>query len=100
VRFSDINQEPGKVIAQEDMPRRGLPKGMLKGNGGYEPAVAYGQSKTANILFAVGLNKRLARKRLKGLAVMPGGEFDGLLKSRVFKGIRDFTKADVLIQTS
>jgi len=78
VRFSDINQEPGKVVEQEDMPRRGLPKGMLRGRGGYEPAVAYGQSKTANVLFAIGLNERLARKRLKCLAVMPGNIMTGL----------------------
>jgi NAD(P)-dependent dehydrogenase (short-subunit alcohol dehydrogenase family) len=97
VRFSDINQEPGKVIEQEDMPRRGLPKGMLRGKGGYEPAVAYGQSKTANVLFAIGLNERLARKRLKCLAVMPGGEFDDSPKLRILKGIRAFTKANVLI---
>ena len=79
------------------MPRRGLAKGMLRGKGGYEPAVAYGQSKTANVLFAIGLNRRLARRRLKSLAVMPGGEFDDSLKSRILKGIRDFTEADVLI---
>jgi NAD(P)-dependent dehydrogenase (short-subunit alcohol dehydrogenase family) len=98
VRFSDINQEPGKVVEQEDMPRRGLPKGVLRGKeGGYEPAIAYGQSKTANVLFAIGLNERLARKRLKCLAVMPGGKFDDSPKSRILKRIRAFTKANVLI---
>lgn len=78
VRFSDINQDLGKIVEQEDMPRRGLPKGILRGRGGYEPAVAYGQSKTANVLFAVGLNERLARRRLKSFAVMPGVIMTGL----------------------
>jgi NAD(P)-dependent dehydrogenase (short-subunit alcohol dehydrogenase family) len=83
VRFSDINQDPGKVVEQEDMPRRGLPEGVLRGKGGYEPAVAYGQSKTANVLFAIGLNEKLATKRLKCLAVNPGSEFDDSPKLRV-----------------
>jgi NAD(P)-dependent dehydrogenase (short-subunit alcohol dehydrogenase family) len=93
VRFSDINQDPGKVVEQEDMPRRGLPKGVLRGNGGYEPAVAYGQSKTANVLFAIGLNERLARKRLKCLSVMPGGELDDSPKSRTLKRIRELEES-------
>lgn len=43
-------------------------------NGGkeYNPFVAYGQSKTANVLFAVGLNVRLKIKGLNAFAVDPG----------------------------
>ena len=73
VRFSDINQVPGAAVEEEDKPRRGLPKGILREDGRYEPAVAYGGSKTANILMAVGLNARLG-ERIKSFAVMPGSE--------------------------
>jgi hypothetical protein len=45
-----------------------MPEGTLRGDGGYEPSIAYGQSKTATILFAVGLNSR----GVKSFAVMPG----------------------------
>lgn len=39
----------------------------------YEPWTAYGQSKTANILFSVELAKRLGGKAIKSYAVHPGG---------------------------
>lgn len=39
----------------------------------YEKWQAYGQSKTANILFAVGLEKRLAGKGIHAYALHPGG---------------------------
>ncbi|GMM92373.1 SDR family NAD(P)-dependent oxidoreductase [Qipengyuania sp. MTN3-11] len=39
----------------------------------YEKWAAYGQSKTANILFAVGLEKRLADKGIHAYALHPGG---------------------------
>jgi NAD(P)-dependent dehydrogenase (short-subunit alcohol dehydrogenase family) len=79
VRFSDYNLEPGRKVEREDEPRRGLPEGILKGDGGYEPSVAYGQSKTANVLFAVGLNQRLGKGRgVESFAVMPGSEWISL----------------------
>ena len=39
----------------------------------YDPFVAYGQSKTANILFAVALDARLAGRGVRAFAVHPGG---------------------------
>ncbi|MEZ5680605.1 MAG: SDR family NAD(P)-dependent oxidoreductase [Erythrobacter sp.] len=39
----------------------------------YEKWAAYGQSKTANILFSVGLEKRLADKGIHAYALHPGG---------------------------
>lgn len=39
----------------------------------YDPAEAYGQSKTANALFAVGLSGRYADRGVSANAVMPGG---------------------------
>lgn len=38
----------------------------------YQPFVAYGRSKTANILFAVGLDRRLAAKGIRATALHPG----------------------------
>lgn len=39
----------------------------------YEKWAAYGQAKTANVLFSVGLENRLANKDVHSLAVHPGG---------------------------
>ena len=39
----------------------------------YDKWLAYGQAKTANIMFSVGLEKRLADKGVHALAVHPGG---------------------------
>jgi NAD(P)-dependent dehydrogenase (short-subunit alcohol dehydrogenase family) len=38
----------------------------------YQEFVAYGRSKTANVLFAVGLDQRLAGRRVRATAVHPG----------------------------
>ena len=39
---------------------------------GYDPMLAYGQSKTANVLFAVELDRRWAGDGIRGYAVHPG----------------------------
>jgi NAD(P)-dependent dehydrogenase (short-subunit alcohol dehydrogenase family) len=39
---------------------------------GYDPMLAYGQSKTANVLFAVELDRRWAEDGIRGFAVHPG----------------------------
>ena len=39
---------------------------------GYDPMLAYGQSKTANVLFAVELDRRWAEDGIRGYAVHPG----------------------------
>ncbi|MBI5288714.1 MAG: SDR family NAD(P)-dependent oxidoreductase [Chloroflexi bacterium] len=46
----------------------------------YDPFAAYGQSKTANALFAVGLTQRYAAEGITSNAVMPGGILTGLQK--------------------
>jgi NAD(P)-dependent dehydrogenase (short-subunit alcohol dehydrogenase family) len=46
----------------------------------YDPWLAYGQSKTANVLFAVGLTERLAGDGIVANAVHPGGIMTGLQK--------------------
>jgi NAD(P)-dependent dehydrogenase (short-subunit alcohol dehydrogenase family) len=39
----------------------------------YDPWVAYGRAKTANVLFAVGLDRRLRDRGVRACAVHPGG---------------------------
>jgi NAD(P)-dependent dehydrogenase (short-subunit alcohol dehydrogenase family) len=46
----------------------------------YDPWLAYGQSKTANALFAVGLTQRFASRGVTANAVHPGGILTGLQK--------------------
>jgi NAD(P)-dependent dehydrogenase (short-subunit alcohol dehydrogenase family) len=46
----------------------------------YDPWLAYGQSKTANALFAVGLTRRYAGDGITANAVHPGGILTGLQK--------------------
>jgi NAD(P)-dependent dehydrogenase (short-subunit alcohol dehydrogenase family) len=45
---------------------------------GYEPFLAYGQSKTANVLFAVGVGQRWADDGITANALMPGSIQTGL----------------------
>jgi NAD(P)-dependent dehydrogenase (short-subunit alcohol dehydrogenase family) len=46
----------------------------------YDPWTAYGQSKTANVLFAVAMTQRFARDGISTNAVHPGGIMTGLQK--------------------
>ena len=46
----------------------------------YDPALAYGQSKTANVLFAVEATRRWAGDGITANACMPGGIWTGLQK--------------------
>jgi NAD(P)-dependent dehydrogenase (short-subunit alcohol dehydrogenase family) len=46
----------------------------------YDPWLAYGQSKTANILFAVGMTQRFSADGISTNAVHPGGIMTGLQK--------------------
>ena len=73
IRFTDYNlhQFAKSSLPEDENPRRGLPPGVLRNDGSYEPSIAYGQSKTANVLFSVALNERGVRS----LAVMPGSAF-------------------------
>lgn len=76
IRFSD----PNFTKPQEELPEE--EKGNLEmierygrdASGIYNPAVAYGQSKTANVLFSLGLNARLYEKYgIQSFALHPGG---------------------------
>lgn len=51
---------------------------LMFGRRPYDPGVAYGQSKTANVLFAVEANRRWAARGITANALMPGGIFTNL----------------------
>lgn len=74
IRFSDLNQEYGKVVPGDEEPRKGLPAGVLRGDGRYEPMIAYGMSKCANLLMVVGLRKKLDGRGFGFWGVNPGSK--------------------------
>ena len=66
----------------------------------YEPFVAYGRSKTANILFAVEFDRRHKGEGIRATAVHPGGIMTELgrhmtqeLRDAMMKNIEDANKA-------
>jgi NAD(P)-dependent dehydrogenase (short-subunit alcohol dehydrogenase family) len=82
IRFHDWNVE-GKDIPPEEQFRAGLPPVFArKLDDGYLPIVAYGQSKTANILFTVYLQKFLPAKGIAAYSLHPGGEKQRALARR------------------
>ncbi|XTI90829.1 WW domain-containing oxidoreductase, partial [Cenococcum geophilum] len=67
----------------------------FQGGKTYEKWRAYGQSKTANMLFAVSLAEKLGEKRLRAYSVHPGVIFTNLgqlLAEEDFKNLRDLDK--------
>lgn len=74
VRFSDYNLT-GKDVPNDEKNPGPLPP-MFQENApdGYNGWIAYGQAKTANILFSVGLNEKLKSKGVQSYAVHPGCE--------------------------
>lgn len=83
MRFSDYNfdnevdgPKKGKiVIPPDEQPNSKVPAWILaRSADGFPGTVAYGQSKTANMLFTVALRRRLADKGIECFAVHPGGK--------------------------
>ncbi|KAK7955906.1 uncharacterized protein PG986_005128 [Apiospora aurea] len=72
VRFHDINIEGKEVPEEEKQPSYMPPAFTRVNNDGYMPIAAYGQSKTANILFTVSLQQRLKSRGIASFAVHPG----------------------------
>ncbi|KAF2740097.1 NAD(P)-binding protein [Polyplosphaeria fusca] len=80
IRFHDYNFED-KPIPDEEKHPENLPALFLKypeGQGVYNGYISYGQAKTANILFSVGLNQRLRHDGIVSYAVHPGSIWTGL----------------------
>jgi NAD(P)-dependent dehydrogenase (short-subunit alcohol dehydrogenase family) len=76
VRFSDYNLEKSNEETPEVERHVPLPPAFSKtASDGYNGYVAYGQAKTANILFSVGINERFGNKGMKSYAVHPGCEY-------------------------
>lgn len=75
VRFSDYNFE-GHELPDEEKPPANLPA-MFHGKDGqpYNGFIAYGQGKTANILFSISLTSRLKDHGIVSYAVHPGCMF-------------------------
>lgn len=75
IRFSDYNFD---VPKGDDIPVEERPVNVpwIKGGGGgYVVFIAYAQSKTANMLYSLSLNEKLADRGLLSLAVHPGGKY-------------------------
>ncbi|KAF2652761.1 NAD(P)-binding protein [Lophiostoma macrostomum CBS 122681] len=78
VRFHDYNFE-GKDIPDEEKPPANLPPMFHPTEGQpYNGFTAYGQGKTANILFSISLNEKLKEEGIISYAVHPGSIWTGL----------------------
>lgn len=72
IRFSDYNLT-GMEVPQEEKSPVTLPPVFAKtSKDGYNGYIAYGQAKSANVLFSVELNKRLNGKGIMSYSVHPG----------------------------
>ncbi|KAK8867624.1 NAD(P)-binding protein [Apiospora arundinis] len=71
MRFHDYNIE-GKEVPDEEKPPALPPTFTRQNEDGYLPIVAYGQSKTANILFSLSLQQKLKSRGITAFAVHPG----------------------------
>jgi NAD(P)-dependent dehydrogenase (short-subunit alcohol dehydrogenase family) len=75
IRFSDYNfLKKDAELPEEEKPPRGLPKALVDPDIAYSPFVAYGQSKTGNILFSVSLTAALKERGVLSFSVHPGCE--------------------------
>ncbi|KAH7159469.1 hypothetical protein B0J13DRAFT_642786 [Dactylonectria estremocensis] len=85
IRFSDYALEADLYngVPEDERPPTGLPPGFLQVTDGYYGFIGYGQSKTANILHASELKRRLGRRgsSLLALSVHPGTIDTGLSRS-------------------
>lgn len=74
LRFHDYNFE-GKELPQDERPPDGLPPMFSPTAAGYNGWLAYGQSKTANILFTVYLTQHLESAGIVSYSVHPGCKY-------------------------
>jgi len=82
VRFSDYNWEKSNDEIPEEERHVQLPPKFAKGaDDGYNGWLAYGQAKTANMLFSVGLNEKYRGKGVRSYAVHPGSIWTGLSRN-------------------
>lgn len=74
VRFHDYNFE-GKEIPDEEKPADLPPMFAKSSEDGYNGFLAYGQAKSANVLYSVSLTEKLRSKGIVSYAVHPGCKF-------------------------
>jgi NAD(P)-dependent dehydrogenase (short-subunit alcohol dehydrogenase family) len=75
IRFSDFNlQKKDAELPEDEKPPRGLPKALTDPEIAYSSFIAYGQSKTGNILFSVSLTEYLKDRGVLSFSVHPGCE--------------------------
>ncbi|KAF2092641.1 NAD(P)-binding protein [Rhizodiscina lignyota] len=72
IRFHDYNFE-GHPIPPEEEHIKDLPPAFVKARDGYPGFIAYGHSKTANILFALYLQEHLRDMGIMSYTLHPGG---------------------------
>jgi NAD(P)-dependent dehydrogenase (short-subunit alcohol dehydrogenase family) len=87
IRFHDYNFE-GKEIPDDEKPMKGISDRMLRGTDGYPGFLAYGQSKTANVLFASELARRFHDQGINAFSVHPGSELPQANGSGAIEDIR------------
>ncbi|CAN9461514.1 unnamed protein product [Alternaria alternata] len=95
VRFSDYNLEKSNEEVPEAERHVPLPPAFSKtASDGYNGYVAYGQAKTADILFSVGINEKFGNKGVKSYAVHPGCEYSDYDKTAIWTGLSRDLDAD------
>lgn len=73
IRFTDINfEKPKSTLPEEERLGIDFHSLLNEFDGNYNGWQAYGQSKTANILYSSFINKNLSEKGLRSYAVHPG----------------------------
>ena len=73
-RFTDYNFDGGSLPADEQPPKDLCEQYGLPWSLGYTPTIAYGQSKTALLLFTVQLARLYQKNGITAICVHPGGK--------------------------
>ena len=74
-RFADYNFEGQQLPKSEQPPKELCEQFGLPWSLGYTPTIAYGQSKTAMMLFSVQLAKLYSERGVTAICVHPGGRY-------------------------
>ncbi|KAJ5903590.1 short-chain dehydrogenase [Penicillium tannophilum] len=99
IRFHDYNFE-GKDVPLDERPPDGLPPMFSPTASGYNGWLAYGQSKTANILFTVYLTEHLASAGIVSYSVHPGSIWTGLSRNLDESGNETMSKTSNFWKTA
>ncbi|KAH8805776.1 short-chain dehydrogenase [Xylogone sp. PMI_703] len=82
IRFSDYNFKlPYEEVPESERPPVGLPAMFYNYKDPYSPFLAYGQCKTANILFSLYLNEHLQSEGILSYSTHPGSIWTGLARN-------------------